>query len=251
MGLEWVQWVNVILSGGTFLLCLLFVPETLFDRQTALERSGGRTNSATGTNEKSEITQLEVTTPTAFKPYTFARSLSIGTYRPGLWGKVVALFVPLLLPGVWLVSFWYAGLIGGIVTISTIGPTFLAQPPYLWGKNAGLINVGGIIGTILGVFYTYLVVDWTTKRAARYNSQGYSEPESRLWTALPCLFIATTGLWTFGFSAQNPGPKVWLGMEFGTGMLAFGLMQAPSVGFNYVSAKIRTRGSEARSLTSF
>jgi len=50
------------------------------------------------------------------------------------------------------------------------------------------------------------------------------------------LFLATTGLWTFGFSAQNPAPNAWLGLQFGSGMLAFGLMQAPSIGFNYVSA---------------
>jgi hypothetical protein len=28
---------------------------------------------------------------------------------------------------------------------------------------------------------------------------------------------------------------LWVGMQFGLAMLCFGLMQAPSIGFNYVS----------------
>jgi hypothetical protein len=63
---------------------------------------------------------------------------------------------------------------------------------------------------------------------------GFSEPESRLLTALPALFIATAGSLVFGFVAQNPSPTGWVGLSVGMGMVAFGLMQAPSVGFNYL-----------------
>ena len=133
----------------------------------------------------------------------------------------------------------YGGLVGGIVTISATGPQLVAGPPYLWGQNAGAINAGGIIGTAIGAIYTYFSVDWSITRQAakdaRGTGKGYAEPESRLLTMLPGLFVATTGLWVFGFSAQYPGGKNWVGLEFGLGMLAFGLMQVPSVGFNYVS----------------
>jgi hypothetical protein len=73
-----------------------------------------------------------------------------------------------------------------------------------------------------------------TKRLAKKDSHGFSEPESRLVTALPALFIATAGSFVFGFVAQNPSPKGWVGLQFGLGMVSFGLMQAPSVGFNYL-----------------
>lgn len=53
-------------------------------------------------------------------------------------------------------------------------------------------------------------------------------------TALPALFIATAGALIFGFVAQNPSPTGWVGLQFGIGAVAFGLMQAPSVGFNYL-----------------
>src|SRR5258708_1047085 len=37
-----------------------------------------------------------------------------------------------------------------------------------------------------------------------------------------------------GFCAQNPSPKAWVCLEAGLGMLTFGLMQVPSIGFTYV-----------------
>lgn len=140
----------------------------------------------------------------------------------------------LRLPGVWLAMLWYAGLVGGVVTISSVGPTIVASPPYLWGNNAGLIMVGGIFGSILGFLATSLTSDRvvTTKKAL--SGAQFVEPEARLPIAIPGLLLATTGLWTFGFCAQQSGPHMWIGMEFGLGMLCFGLVQAPSIGFNYV-----------------
>ena len=55
---------------------------------------------------------------------------------------------------------WYGGLVGGIVTVSTIGPSIVAASPYLWGSDAGLINVGGVVGTILGVICMFVLADF-------------------------------------------------------------------------------------------
>jgi predicted lysophospholipase L1 biosynthesis ABC-type transport system permease subunit len=78
------------------------------------------------------------------------RSLKLATYRPGMVRHFVAPYKVLRLPGVWLVSLWYAGLVGLIVILSLVGTQLVAAPPYLWGKNVGLINIGGLIGTFLG-----------------------------------------------------------------------------------------------------
>ena len=99
----------------------------------------------------------------------------------------------------------YGGLVGGIVTIAVVIPQALSQPPYLWGNNAGLINLGGIIGIILGSIYTFLVAGRYFKSKAHPSATGHTEPESRLPTMFPALFLATTGLWVFGFCADNPG----------------------------------------------
>ncbi|KAH7134969.1 major facilitator superfamily domain-containing protein [Dendryphion nanum] len=230
-GFDWLHWTNVILAAGTFVLCLIFQSETLYERDESLSLAVRAVDEKTQTEMKEEALPSQATT---YRPYTFARSLKLTTYRPGIRNKFLAPFLTLRLPGVWLISLWYAGLVGATVAMSTVAPQIVAKPPYLWGKDAGLINVGGIIGTALGCLYAYLVADWITKRVAKKDVHGFSEPESRLPTALPSLFIATAGILTFGFCAQNPSPKAWIGLQFGIGMNAFGLMQAPSIGFNYL-----------------
>lgn len=129
----------------------------------------------------------------------------------------------------------YGGLLGGLVTIATVGPSLLAAPPYLWGNNVGLINLGGLIGCILGFIATFALADTLLKLRAKKGGQGLAEPESRLPAMFPALFLATTGIWTFGFCAANPSPHAWAGMAVGYGMVGFGITQIPSIGFNYVS----------------
>jgi MFS family permease len=232
-GWRWINWTNVILAACVLTLCFFFQPETLFDRAKAM---GQTENGVANADDKRHSTAVEeVGSDRSFKPYTFTQSLGMGVYRPGLGRKLIAPFLTLRLPGVWIVMFQYAGLVAGVVTISIVGSQLLSEPPYLWGQNAGLINIGGIIGTFLGALYTYLLADRVLTHQAKHENHGYGEPEIRLVTQFPGLALATFGIWIFGACAQNPAPGRWVGLQFGYGMLTFGLMQAPSVGFNYVS----------------
>ncbi|KAE8382649.1 major facilitator superfamily domain-containing protein [Aspergillus bertholletiae] len=239
LGLAWIHWVNVILSGILLVACLFVVPETLYTRKVATQPM----DPVVGEDEKGEdgassikIEDVTHSRPTngGYSEFSFIRSLKLYTYHGNLLQNFIAPWLTLRLPGVWLVMLWYAGLVGGVVTISTVAPTLAAQPPYLWGNNAGLILVGGIVGAILGAVATALSADRivTTKKTLRGDDN--MEPEARLPIALPGLILATTGLWTFGFCAQSSNPHMWIGMQFGLGMLSFGLMQAPSIGFNYI-----------------
>lgn len=131
----------------------------------------------------------------------------------------------------------YSGLVGGIVTISTVGPQILAMPPYLWKENVGLINMGGLVGSVLGYLYTHFLSDRALKtQAKKAVHRGTAEAEDRLVTLFFPLAVATCGFFVFGFCARYPSTNRWIGLEFGYGMVAFGLMQVPSVGFNYVSS---------------
>jgi MFS family permease len=149
-GIPWVHWVNVILSAVIFVLCLVLQAETLYDRpQTVVQLSQDRQKAKVDTKEVVVIADSPTLSP-SYPPYSYMRSLKLITYRPGIVQKFIAPYKTLRLPGVWLVSLWYAGLVGLIVTLSTIGTQLVAVPPYLWGKNVGLINVGGLIGAFLG-----------------------------------------------------------------------------------------------------
>lgn len=209
-----------------------FQPETLYDRSVSASSFPSLDISEKPTEKMIEKTPKTDTVSSTYCPYTFSRSLKLATRRPGVAHKFLGPFLALRLPGVWLIFLCYAGLVGATVAMGTLGPQPISVPPYLWGKDAGLINVGGLIGTFLGCLYAYFIADWTTKRLAKRDMHGFSEPESRLLTALPSLFIATAGILVFGFVAKNPSPTGWVGLQFGIGMVTFGLMQAPSVGFN-------------------
>lgn len=86
------------------------------------------------------------------------------------------------------------------------------------------------------------------KKASK-TRHGVAEAEDRLITLFFPLFVATSGLLIFGFCAQNPGTNRWIGLQFGFGMLSFGLMQVPSVGFNYVSCQADYKNTRTNTLS--
>lgn len=239
-GLAWIHWVNVILAATLLVACLIFVPETRYIRDEA--QVPNQNDKSTDVETKTDTEIVEDMTAQAPEPHSkkHPRSASmwkLNKYQGDAWNSFLAPWKTFRLPGVWLVMFWYAGLVGGVVTVTTVAPTIISEPPYLWGNNAGLIMTGGIIGAVLGLIATNLTADRVIATKKTLRGEVFAEAEARLPVAIPGLILATTGLWTFGFCAQNPGPHMWVGMQFGIGMLCFGLMQAPSIGFNYVSQK--------------
>jgi MFS family permease len=241
-GLAWIHWVNVILSAVLLIACLIIVPETRYMRDQTQVSSPNDKSAEVEIKGGTEVVEDMAAQAPGSHSTKYANPSSmwkLNKYQGDAWNTFLAPWKTFRLPGVWLVMFWYAGLVGGVVTVTTVAPTIISEPPYLWGNNAGLIMIGGIIGALLGLIATSLAADRviTTKKMLR--GEVFAEPEARLPVAIPGLLLATTGLWTFGFCAQNPGPPhMWVGMQFGIGMLCFGLMQAPSIGFNYVSPEI-------------
>lgn len=237
LGWAYIFWIGTALSGACFVGMLFLVPETMYLRMDAPQKTSQDPSRGVKEAEaEAQSTHVEDTLPDSHRPYNFTRSLGCSRPRGSLLNQFIQPWVTLALPGTWVVMVHYAGLVGGIVTISVVGAQLMAMPPYNWGANAGLINVGALIGIVLGVAYTYLVSDSRLKRRAKKEGRGVAEPEARLPTMFPALVIATAGFFVFGFCAKHPGPGRWVGLQVGYGMIAFGLMQLPSVGFNYVSS---------------
>jgi hypothetical protein len=235
---QMIFWISTALTAACVVGVVFFVPETLYSREAPIEGVPGHESEKQaqfGNNEHVENKQTVTVGEQQYRPFTYVQSLGFIKPRGSLLKQFIQPWRTLALPGTWVVMLHYAGLVGGIVSISTIGPQIVASPPYLWKANAGLINIGALIGGIIGYIYTHMLADGSLIKKASKKRHGVAEAEDRLPTLFFPLFVATGGLLVFGFCAQNPGPKMWIGLQFGYGMLTFGLMQVPSVGFNYVS----------------
>ena len=244
LGYRWLFWISAILVGFTLVLELLIVPETLFDREAQFVREGRSdtddSHRVTSTSEtkssshtKEDIAESE--RPPTQPPWTYIQSLKCGVYKGDIARHFIAPWLSLAFPGTWVVMLLYGGLVAAIVSTATIGPIFLSQPPYLWGPDVGLINLGGVLGVIVGGAVTFFTADWLVTKGAKHDSHGLSEPESRLPALFPGIFLAVTGLWTFGFCAANPSTNAWAGLAVGSGMISAATTTVPSIGFNYVS----------------
>lgn len=235
LGYRYLFWISTALLGFVLLCEVLLVPETLLDRQWHLvqEQHPSVTGDDSFSDEKTQVETIERALPD-IRTMTYAQSLKIATYQGNLLKRFLDPWRSLAFPGVWVVLLHYGGLLGGLVTISTIGPQLLAMPPYLWGDDVGLIGLGAFVGTVLSCISTYFMADFFMARTAKKNRHGLAEPESRLPVMFPALFLAVTGMWTFGFSAANPSSHAWAGMVVGYGMVGFGITQIPSIGFSYV-----------------
>ena len=224
LGYQYIFWISTALLAFPLLLEIFFVPETMFDRQDHLvqEQHPSVTGEDYSHDEKADVHMTERAIHER-RSMTMAESLKVGIYRGNLLRHFLDPWRSLAFPGTWVVMLHYGGLLGGIVTISTVGPQILSAPPYLWGAKVGLLSLGGFVGTVIGLLVTFLLADRLITGQAKKESHGLAEPESRLPAMFPALFLATTGLWTFGFSAAHPSPHAWAGMAVGYGMIGFGI----------------------------
>lgn len=234
LGYKYIFWISTAIMGFTLLCEIFLVPETLFDREMHLARDA--TVQIASDGHAKETSHVETQDERSRKDtFGYVQSLKVGgIYRGDVVRQFTAPWYSLLFPGTWMVMLQYGGLLGGIVTMVTVGPILLTLPPYLWGKNVGLLNLGGVAGNVVAALTTYILADRLTKWTARRKSTGLAEPETRLIAMFPALVIATTGNWVFGFCADNPSPHAWAGLAVGLGMVAYGTVQIPSVGFNYL-----------------
>lgn len=211
--------------------------ETTFDRYEHWRQQQAEIEAAQSLDDSNKAHAIGIEEPEAdtINKLSFGEAMGLRRPRGILWRQYLRILRAMAFPGTWVVTLHYAGFIGGVVTISLVGPMYVSSPPYLWGANAGLINIGGIIGAIIGYAYNHITSDRSLKKQAKMLRNGVAEAEDRLPTLMFPLALATGGLLVFGFSAQYPGPSRWVGLEAGFAMLSFGLMQVPSIGFSYVS----------------
>lgn len=138
LGYQYIFWVTTALAAWGLLMQIFLVPETLFDREQHLRREVGSALPERAEEEKSAAASVERSNgqqTTHVKSLGFVRALGFGPYRGNLLRNFIAPWLSLRLPGTWMVLLQYGTLVGGVVSISVIGPSILAAPPYLWGNK--------------------------------------------------------------------------------------------------------------------
>ncbi|KAJ0419701.1 major facilitator superfamily domain-containing protein [Aspergillus carlsbadensis] len=237
-GVTAIWWISTGLSGGALCLILFLLPETMFDRTHYLRAEDSAPYSlATASGNKPEIQQDEGNIPVEENiamGLTLWQAIRAGVYRPGFPRELVKPICTVPMPGVWVATLQVGSMVAGVVTMATAGPQLLAVPPYSWGANVGLFNLGALVGMLMALLCNYTIVDLLVRRRATQHADGLVEAESRLPLSGPGLFLATAGLLTFGFCAEHPGGSAWAGLVVGNGMLTFGLVLVPGIVYAYI-----------------
>ena len=216
IGWTWTFYLIAIFAAAMLPLVVLFVPETTFVRDAALNM-----DLATSTMNSTED-----------KPTTIASDGSTSHAPPALFSRenlrlfngrhTAEPFLPLLLrpfplflhPGILWACLIQGTMIGWTVLIGVVLAAVLLLPPLLFNEvETGYMYTGAFIGALLGFALSGLLADsvprWMTKR-----NNGVYEPEFRLVLVIPQLIFGCAGLYGFGITGSNVARYGWFWPDF-------------------------------------
>lgn len=221
---RWHKWIAFILTMINWIICVLFVPETRYDRSQV--HSGASTPTSSGsepdiestaqTEENGEkLTKVRTAERSAGHPSSGQDQLPKKTWRQelSLWSGVpedTSLFrlfirpLPLIVyPAVILSFLGFAVSLAWVVAINILNPFVLQAPPYNWSPSLnGLINISGLIGNVLGAWLGGWVVDRYSDWRSKKNG-GVFQPETRLHLLFIPALIVPTGCLAFGYGVAK------------------------------------------------
>ncbi|CAK7207208.1 hypothetical protein SEUCBS139899_010017 [Sporothrix eucalyptigena] len=241
------------LSGLVFILSVLFVPETKYDRPlAAYQGQTSRVGAFAGqTAENGDYLVRRITTTDVreldtvnFKPRTWASDLRVFVYKPDwaegtrtIYRMLTVMFFPDILWG-----FLLNGLTLGVnVAIGTTYGTILEDAPYSWAaQNVSFANAGQIIVSFLSLFILGWGSDWIVKYFARRNG-GVHQPQYRL---VPLIFPAIVGVLAsilYGQAASHPEHIHWFAIVFAVNAYYFAFLGANQSAIVYALDAYPTR----------
>jgi len=274
LGWKWCFWIVGIATGIFTIMVILFVPETVYDRDAAYETDAGasaataaKVNAAAdivdhkqvGDDEKGEIDQAEHILEAAHIRHnylpakTFVQELApwSGYVSPVSFWKLFLRPFPIALSPVVFCGFWIYGVTTAwIVTLSVSSSIIFGGPPLLFNaKQVGLMSVGPFIASIIGAFVAGPFLDWCSVSLAKRN-KGVFEPEFRLVLLIPMFFICGAGfLGWYGILKNDVAG--WIGPEVMYSIIYFGNGLGSSAIVNYTIDVHRKTSAEAFTIINF
>ncbi|KAK1144496.1 hypothetical protein N8T08_005369 [Aspergillus melleus] len=230
-GWRWFFILCLILAAVNLVTTFFLLPETTYERDEEEQPADPK---------KDEHTHIETASIPADHPSfdyaaywkgLFIVRLSKEARQKGPWKHFLYQFclpAPMLLvPGVLLASAMYGVILGAVVSISTLCPSLLSPPPYLFSSSAlGLFTLSSFIG-ILIVFpiagpFTDHLSQWMRNR-----NNGIHKPEHRIPALIVPFIISPIGLIVFGYTISRH--MHYAAPAVGQAMAAAGLTLVPSV----------------------
>ncbi|KAH1423480.1 hypothetical protein KXX32_007307 [Aspergillus fumigatus] len=218
-GWRWFFYLCLIFAAVNFVTTFFLLPETLYEAETATE------DEPQGDLEK--VSQRHIATVPS---RSTSDSFGYAAYWKGLFkvgisqaareegvlkflGYTFALPLPLIvIPGVLLASVMYGVVLGGVVSISTLCPSLLSPPPYLFtSADLGLFTLSSFIGIIIAFPIAGPLTDYVSQWLRRRNNNIH-KPEHRF----PALL------------------RHYIGPAAGAALSAASLTLVPSVMLSYV-----------------
>lgn len=236
-----------IFTGVNFLCVFFLVPETRYQRdyKTSMASVTGELHADYFKNEKTDPeSPIATEVPSPLTPpgsrqipkKTFVQNLSLWSGIPkdmNIPKMFLRPFALIMYPAVIYAFLGYAIALCLVVAVNLVNSFILEAPPYNWSiAKDGLINIPGIIGNVIGSFFSGWVVDrycdWRTRK-----NNGVFQPESRLTLLILSLLIVPSGALLFGYGVGRD--LGWASLFVGYGMISFGLCAVPTITMVYVS----------------
>ncbi|KAK4183992.1 major facilitator superfamily domain-containing protein [Podospora australis] len=214
-GLSWnlFFYVEFAFAGALFILCFLFVEESMYTRRTPLPppssssaenipAAGEKDIPSSSVRDKSPAGLPENIPPRK----TFTQQLSLFTkpdYTSDFWSMPLRALTHLLVPSTfWVITTYgiFIGLCG--FSFNFVFPLKIVAPPYNWPEtNSGL----HAIATFLGFGLALPLLPASDILAARLTKRnnGIREAEMRLGVLVGAFFAAPAGQILFGFAAEK------------------------------------------------
>ncbi|CAG9957087.1 unnamed protein product [Clonostachys rosea f. rosea IK726] len=257
---DW-RWYSRILAaviGLNLAGSIVMLPETTPDPYTAsanVESDNGSCKPTQSENEDIRAGSGHVPTPeTASTSSSLGRQWLMRSFSfkyVSLDWKLAlhSFYQPLslfILPQVLVATLVFGLTIGWTVLISIIVAMKYGQPPLLWSPLAiGLLNVGPLVGLLIGLPFGGALADILFNRATR-RSGGTENHRARLPAILVGAILSPAGCLILGFGLKNPSN--WSLVTVGWGMLAFGLTSSANVLLTYAVDTLPARASHIGAL---
>jgi hypothetical protein len=167
------------------LLVILFMPETAFLRQGALNIDTSGRNLDIGVVEKESIEHIEehpaVSDATALKA-SYTRELlpwSGHWDHVSFWRTLLRPFVMILSPIVMWATLLFTVCISWLVLISITLSQIFSAPPYNFSVSAvGATNVSSFVASVLATFVAGAIIDGVAKYMSKRNHGIFGKPDT-------------------------------------------------------------------------